>query len=695
MRSLATIVGAMALACLFCVDAVVTDALAGQRTNFSRWQNLDNPTATRQPRRRVRPAQPAPADWRNTGPVRQRLRQPPGWQQPGVLPNRERRRSVLPPPQTTEERRTRRRARRIQRQDGLAVTERKPVRPKFFTYKPERLVPVRNRKLAGEIADDPLAKAVFQALKKGTKRPVRSEKEDRTAVIAFYQEREYRPLWIDEGGLNARGKDLLETLASAHEHGLSATRYLPPVMKSSTAVPDGLLAKPDGAAALDIALTVKALKFARHASGGQIRPDRIGPNHDIKTHAVAPADALKRLAEAERPRDYLDSLHPDHPLYAKLKAALNGNEKKPVRRKTVEIPVGRMLAPGARDPRISLLRTHLASLGFLKAGEGQAGDTYDAGLERAVRKFQAAKGLRQDGLVGRRTLAALNGKSKPRVKRRGPEFKRKLALNMERLRWLPRDLGARHVIVNQAAYQAQMIEQGRKIHQMRVIIGKPRHPTPIFSDEMETVVFNPYWYIPRSILPSKLRRGGRSLDRRGYEVLNWKGKRIRSSRVKWWRYNAKNLPYTVRQKPGPRNALGEIKFLFPNKHSVYMHDTPSRHLFRNKDRAYSHGCVRVQDPRKFAEVVLGWKSARVNSAVNAKKNRPVKLAEKLPVHMTYFTLWLDDDGDLAAHADIYGRDKALERALTATRIAWGGKQPGRKIAKKGKRKKKWKQSQLQ
>lgn len=664
--------------------------LAGQRTNFSSWKVPRVKPAAQQPPRRVQRAPRTRNDWRRAKAVRTRLRQVPSGQQNHLFKRPQRQNDLR---KRAERQRTRNRKRR-----SRIEVPHTPAKPKFFAYKPERLVPVRNRKLAGEPADTALARAVFAVLKDGSKKRLRAEKDERAAVLSFYTGRNFEPLWLSEEGLNARGQNLLETLERAPEHALTAARYLPSALKTFAEVPATIFEDSKRSAELEVGLTIKALKFARHASGGQLRPDRIGPNYDLPERHVDPTVALTSLAAFERPQTYLDSLHPSHPLYAQLKARLNGTKlKKKSGTKTAQIliPGGSMLSSGSKGSRVGLLRKRLTTLGFLKDGSGVE-NTFDKDVDAAVRKFQKSKGLWADGLVGKRTLAALNGKKTVKVKREDPRVPQKLAINMERLRWLPDNLGARHVIVNQAAYQGQVIADGEKIHQMRVIIGKPKHPTPLFSDEMETVVFNPYWYIPRSILASKLRRGGYSLDRRGYEVINWKGKRIRSSRVKWGRYSTKNLPYTVRQKPGPGNALGQIKFLFPNKHAVYMHDTPSKGLFHSKRRAYSHGCVRVQDPKKFAEVILGWNAKRVKSAINAKKNRPVKLEEKIPVHLTYLTLWADDDGDLAVHEDVYGRDAAVKRALEKTRRAWGGRVPAKVATKSRKKKsKKWRQSSLQ
>ena len=164
------------------------------------------------------------------------------------------------------------------------------------------------------------------------------------------------------------------------------------------------------------------------------------------------------------------------------------------------------------------------------------------------------------------------------------------------------------------------------------------------------------------MIPRLMRDPG-YLDRKGFQVIDRRGRKVRSRSVRWWNYSANTMPYDIRQPPGRRNALGELKFLFPNKHSVYMHDTPSRQLFNADKRAFSHGCVRVQNPRKFAEIVLGWSSRKVASLVSKRKNRKVKLQKKIPVHLTYFTLWPGKDGNLIEHADVYERDKALAKAI--------------------------------
>lgn len=566
-----------------------------------------------------------------------------------------------------------------------------PAKPEFYTYQAAPLVALSDKRLEGEVADNSYARWVFDTLRVGSKPRMRAQAEERKAILAFYKERKFEPLWVGEYGLNTRAKRLIDALSRAHEEGLTVSRYLPHVLASFRDIPEELFDDPRTVAELEVGLTAKAVKFARHASGGQVDPNKIGRSFDLSPPRVAPAKALEALARTLHPEEYLDALHPTHPVYLKLKARLARERGATSEGQPEPISTeGGTIRYGRQDPRVPMIRARLESLGFLEAkvesnelgyelnsddasssedtSTEQQDDPYffDRALSDAVRAFQGSKRLSRDGIVGRRTIAALNGQS-------NENLEEKIQLNMERMRWLTRDLGTRHVFVNQAAYMAEMIENGRRIHQMRVIVGKPKHPTPMFSDEMETVVFNPYWNVPRSIIGAeympRLWNDPGYLDRKGFEVIDRRGRQVSSYNVDWWSYNGKTLPYNVRQPPSRANALGEIKFLFPNKHAVYMHDTPKRNLFNTAQRAYSHGCVRIQDPRKFAQIVLGWSANKVANAVEAGENRPVELTKKIPVHMTYFTMWPDDSGKLTSRADFYQRDGALKRALSVTRVA--------------------------
>lgn len=303
-------------------------------------------------------------------------------------------------------------------------------------------------------------------------------------------------------------------------------------------------------------------------------------------------------------------------------------------------------------------------------------DVYGTELADAIRAFQKQAGLGVDGVVGPRTLAALNGRSvESQIAR--------VKLNLERLRWLPRSLADRHVFVNQAFFQAWLMDDGRKVYRTDVIVGKPNYQTAVFMDEMETVIFNPYWHVPRSIAANEmlphLRVDPTYLARQGYEVVDVRGQITDSTRVDWSQYNQETLPFDIRQPPGPRNALGRVKFLFPNRHAIYMHDTPARSLFSRTVRAFSHGCIRVGTPVKFARAILGvegWSAEEVDRAIASSERQEVTLKRKVPVYIGYYTAWPSDDGSMKFRNDIYSRDRVLTQAFEQNRRVY----PTRDIA---------------
>jgi L,D-transpeptidase YcbB len=237
---------------------------------------------------------------------------------------------------------------------------------------------------------------------------------------------------------------------------------------------------------------------------------------------------------------------------------------------------------------------------------------------------------------------------------------------MERLRWLPKNLGERHVFVNQAAFEVNVMDHGASVWKSRVVVGKPMTQTYAFSDQISTVVFNPTWGVPASIIINeygpKSRRDPSYLDRNGFVVTDLSGNQVSSSSVDWWGMG-KNPKFGVQQPSGAGNALGELKFLFPNAHDIYMHDTPSKELFASNMRAFSHGCVRVQNPREFAQTLLGWSADKVASNIAQGDSHSVALPQKVPVHLTYFTAWSDANGNIQYYGDIYGRDASLQKAF--------------------------------
>ena len=530
-------------------------------------------------------------------------------------------------------------------------------------YVSAKLVPLNGVKLTEPRPAEPAPASIYDQLA-GTGDSFRVIQEARDALVEQYRQQNFRPMWIENGKLSGRGAAVLKVLAAADEEGLEAQSYLP----SGLTVFESPLPEYDPAAMaqLDIDLTAAAMKYARDASGGQFDPRRLSLYNDVTPSWVPSSQAVKVLAWSPFAAEYLKSLHPAHPAYAAMKQALAKMRQESVPAVADTIADGPVVKKGQIDERLPDVRDRLAGLGYPEALDA-AGDPMlmDADLSVQLRRFQKSAGIKVTGALGPQTVLALNTDMSSRDTA-------KLLDNMERLRWLPRSLGKRHIFVNQAAFKAQVMENGTEVWSTRVIVGKPFNQTNVFHDEMETVVFNPSWGVPPSIIANeylpKLRRDPGYLDRIGFKVVNAQGKVVSSRSVSWSSYGSK-VPYGIQQPPGTKNALGDVKFLFPNSHNIYMHDTPTRELFDNEVRAFSHGCVRVENPREFASVILGWDAAEVDEHIESKGTENIKLPHKIPVHLTYFTAWPDETGKIQYFSDIYGRDKTMENARSAIVLA--------------------------
>jgi murein L,D-transpeptidase YcbB/YkuD len=367
----------------------------------------------------------------------------------------------------------------------------------------------------------------------------------------------------------------------------------------------------------------------------------------------------------------LRSFQPDQPQFEALRKALiaarGGNLDKDV----VKIPDGPTLSVGIEHEQVALLRKRLD----ISVEDGAKETTFDASVHSAVQRFQAAHGVLPDGLVGPGTRRILNGQ---RQQAANPAKARLILLNMERWRWLPHDLGDYYVTVNIPEFMLRVMDEGKPAFTTRVVVGKTNTQTPIFSNEMQTIVFGPYWNMPNSIKTEEIRpyireEGGwfggggwntAVLERHNLRV-NIGGREIDPSRIDWSRIDIRSL--NIYQPPGPGNVLGNVKFLFPNKHDVYMHDTPQKHLFARPVRAESHGCMRVQNPDQLALTLLkrdqGWSAARVASSIQNGYDQQVPLRQKIPVYVSYFTLWVNNDGTISTFVDLYGHDARMAAAL--------------------------------
>lgn len=457
--------------------------------------------------------------------------------------------------------------------------------------------------------------------------------KQREAMQAFYALGAFKSVWLTETGWSDAAKAVIARLQAAGEDGLDPLAYPIPLL-------DPPHAKPADRAEADLKLSAAAVLYARDARGGRLEPSRLSRFITPKLDLPGADVVLTRLSPAgANAGALLQAYNPAQSGYLALKAKLASLRAQQPNRAVpmVRLPKGPALKTGMRDPRVPLIR---ARFGLSGASDATA---YDEGVATAVASFQRERGMKASGVLDPATVAALAGSTPGKQEA-------DLLANMERWRWLPADLGRTHIFVNIPEYKVRVVRDGRVLDESRVIVGKPESPTPIFSGEMTYAVVNPSWTVPPSILKSQflpgLARDPNYAARLGYEVVR-RGNGI-----------------AIRQPPGERNALGFIKFMFPNDHAVYLHDTPNRSLFARSERALSHGCVRVDDPFRFAQVVLGshWPEERLKKLIG-KGERTVMLPEKLPVHLAYFTLEADQTGGLRSLPDLYGVNARVKVAL--------------------------------
>jgi murein L,D-transpeptidase YcbB/YkuD len=472
-----------------------------------------------------------------------------------------------------------------------------------------------------------------------------SRKADREGVESFYKARDYKPLWVSEGAADARAKAAIVYLAKVDTVGLEPSDYPTPDFKSA--------ATAQTLAADELALTASVLTYARQAQIGRIHFSRVGSDIEFKLIAPEPAKVLAKLADAGDVGAVLDGYNPPQPEFKALEAKLAElrkgaltpkaeEEKKP---ELVHIGDGKILRPGIKDPRVIALRKRLNIAGDKDSA------LYDDAVRDAVKTFQTEVDIGVDGNVGPITLRALNGEQQV-THRPSADPIDTIIVNMERWRWLPRDLGNPHVIVNVPDYTLTLYNNGKVYWHTKIVAGKPGKATPMVSAEMKFITVNPTWNVPPSIIENEylpaLQQDPEALDRIGLKLTQDPDGTIHIS-----------------QPPGAGNALGRIRFNFPNKFLVYQHDTPDKYLFAKEKRAYSHGCMRVQNPLTYGEKLLSlvlpnehYTEARLEqmfggSEININFPKPVW------VHLTYQTAFVDAGGKLQLREDVYGRDAKM------------------------------------
>lgn len=515
---------------------------------------------------------------------------------------------------------------------------------------------------------DPIRVAIQEKLSAKFTNASEARKADQGALVEYYALPENKLLWVGKSGLNDRAKSAVREIEQADDYGLRAKDYPVPNLSEG----DGNI-DTDWLADAEIKISFAVLAYTRDARGGRIEPQRISKNLDPTLMLPNPSEVIETIAYRSDAGAYLRSFQPDQPQFESLRQALIAARGGKVEEKeVVKIPDGPSLKAGMEHEQVALLRQRLE----VPAGEGEKDTLYDEKVVEAVKQFQASRGSRPDGVVGPGTRRALNQQNQHHAA--SPARIKQILINMERWRWLPHDLGSYYVTVNVPEFMLRVVDEGEATFTTRVVVGKPNTQTPVFSNEMQTIVFNPYWNMPNSIKTEEIRpyireEGGwfggggwnTAVLQRHNLRINIGGREVDPSRIDWNRIDIRSL--NIYQPPGPDNVLGVVKFLFPNKHDVYMHDTPQRFLFARPVRAESHGCMRVQNPDQLALTLLkrdqGWSAGRIASAIQTGYDHQVPLKERVPVYITYFTLKANPDGSLSSYGDLYGHDARMAAAL--------------------------------
>ena len=487
----------------------------------------------------------------------------------------------------------------------------------------------------------------------------------------FYGRRQFQPAWTLSGKLRPQAREMVEVLQGIERYGLRSSDYHLHIIARLAAELDS---KPPGnkllektrLAELDILLSDAFLLLGSHLYGGRVNPETIHSEWVAFQYDIDLTRVLDAALEQDRVREALAGLHPPHTGYVQIRKALDLYRQIANAGGWPVVPDGPSLRLGDEDDSVGLVRQRLVISGDIETYEPENALRYDRTLEAGVRRFQERHGLEKDGIVGKETRRSFNISVADRI--------RQLQVNLERWRWIPHDLGEPYLLVNIADFTLTIVERGRPVFEMKVIVGRPFRKTPVFSRKMTFLVFNPYWNVPhklavQDILP-KIKEDPGFISKQDFTLLSsWAddAPEIHPATIDWSLIDKGNFPYRLRQKPGLKNALGTVKFMFPNKFAVYLHDTPSRGLFKSVARDFSSGCIRVEQPVWLAAYVLrgqdGWTVDKITEVIAGGENKTVNLRQPIDVHLLYWTAWVGEDGSVQFRDDIYDRDQPLALAL--------------------------------
>lgn len=499
----------------------------------------------------------------------------------------------------------------------------------------------------GLVAADALLRGTVQSLRAAPAASVDGVPLLSPPLLAeIYQARGHEPAWIHSRQVQA----LLHVVEQSPSHGLTAEDFHVAALRD-LARPGALehRSQRDQVSA-ELRLTDALLRYVHHIRFGKLDPVVVNRtwNHRPPIPAETLVESVHAVLSATDPEARLAELAPKPFFYEQLKGVLREHLAAEQLQDLAPIPGGKPLALGNREARVKQLRERLRTLGYPAPEAPADPERFDADLAQLVVDFQRRSGLSADGVVGTATLALLNRPA-------DPAKADKIRINLERMRWFYDQLPPDYVLVDVAGFMVHVVRGGAVTWSTRAVVGTPEQQTPSFRDEMEHLVFNPTWTVPPSIQKKMRGVSGR------YKVVDRQtGRRVSGGNV------SDHRRYRIVQEAGPGNALGRVKFMFPNGHAIYLHDTPSKGLFSHGTRAYSHGCVRVQNPLKLAEVVLNepsWDQAAINRVLDSNQTRYVHLEDPLPVILYYLTTQADADGKVKLRQDLYGRDEALQRAF--------------------------------
>lgn len=474
-------------------------------------------------------------------------------------------------------------------------------------------------------------------------------------IIELYDSRNYQPLW----GNSERSEELILHLKSAPEHGLRTDDYFVSQLES-------LYGESNRLADFDILATEALIRFGYHQRFGKVNPHNLDSNINFKRELLqdrTPIELITDLASSKKPLEELfDEIVPRGPLYRSVQESLVHYLKLQADGGWSPIDGGQTLHKDDQDPRVVQIRKRLYITGDLSSSANAESHIYDTSIENAVAKYQLRNNLEDDGVAGKQTIESMNVPIQYRIDQ--------MRLTLERIRWVQEEVTENFLAVNIANFQIMLVKNSEIKWKSRVMVGKPYRQTPVFRGDIQYLEFNPTWTIPPGILRNDtlpaIKKDPNYLTERNISVIDSNGNKVDPSTVDWNAYSS-GVPYTLRQEPGSNNALGRVKFIFPNKHFVFLHDTPSKTLFSKAERAFSSGCIRVEHPFQLAELLLDdsqqWNTEKIHKTLDSKETKRVNLNKPFPVLIVYLTAVAEPGEPPHFANDIYNRDENLLNAL--------------------------------